>query len=102
MTDLVNQVEGEDHPRSRGEYQGDLKRKNQIAGSSPLSRGILIKNRPPVLHPRIIPALAGNTLLVSVDGAEEVGIIPALAGNTDGLLGCPLLGPDHPRSRGEY
>ena len=52
-----------------------------IPGSSPLSRGILI----PAVH-----------------SVVEVGIIPALAGNTSVVTGYGEQLPDHPRSRGEY
>ena len=50
-------------------------------GSSPLSRGILMKLARRKVSPRIIPALAGNTL-------QQVA-----------ERGIPM---DHPRSRGEY
>ena len=70
-----------DHPRSRGEYvevgHGEFER----VGSSPLSRGIPSPLRPAGLPPRIIPALAGNTI------------------SDPRRPGCRW---DHPRSRGEY
>ena len=50
-------------------------------GSSPLSRGILILNDATQNIQRIIPALAGNTMII--------------------VLILPMC-PDHPRSRGEY
>ena len=70
-----------DHPRSRGEYNSALTVLLPPAGSSPLSRGIRfpVTGRRP-FH-RIIPALAGNTCLVS-SGLDKQS--------------------DHPRSRGEY
>ena len=52
-----------------------------LAGSSPLSRGIL----------------SGG---LAIDVRD--GIIPALAGNTSWLTTLPRLLTDHPRSRGEY
>ena len=70
-----------DHPRSRGEYGAVKETQVHSLGSSPLSRGIrgCRTVRPPT--PRIIPALAGNTLAPSAS------------------IWTP---PDHPRSRGEY
>ena len=70
-----------DHPRSRGEYVFHVFRRDFLSGSSPLSRGILTSCFADKTRPRIIPALAGNTL-------QEM-LLPARAG-------------DHPRSRGEY
>ena len=70
-----------DHPRSRGEYVGALTTGPQNAGSSPLSRGIQSRHRPGFVPDRIIPALAGNTLPLSISA---------------------LAVTDHPRSRGEY
>ena len=52
-----------DHPRSRGEYSTRAVAAARTDGSSPLSRGILrtkYSTRRPL---RIIPALAGNTLV---------------------------------------
>ena len=70
-----------DHPRSRGEYDGDRCPTAPCAGSSPLSRGIRSWTvfRPPCRG--IIPALAGNTSRRSADVSSTT---------------------DHPRSRGEY
>ena len=70
-----------DHPRARGEHEGQTLEEIGAAGSSPRARGTLVLvaiGRPP---PRIIPARAGNTC-------------PAgrRAGNA----------PDHPRARGEH
>ena len=73
--------EGEDHPRSRGEYGCARYRNSPRPGSSPLSRGILNHFRSHVAICGIIPALAGNTT----------------AGSTPTLWHW-----DHPRSRGEY
>ena len=70
-----------DHPRSRGEYECGGHLLGTCFGSSPLSRGIRLRQG--------LPGPAG-------------GIIPALAGNTTACqpgLGYP---GDHPRSRGEY
>ena len=70
-----------DHPRSRGEYTAACHDGCQHRGSSPLSRGILPSFLTQLGSPRIIPALAGNT----IRGAHTL-----------------LRSPDHPRSRGEY
>ena len=70
-----------DHPRSLGEYRGNVQSSVLARGSSPLSRGILWWRRGRRWTIRIIPALAGNT-----------------------RWSRPIYGPrkDHPRSRGEY
>ena len=70
-----------DHPRSRGEYGNAQLTKLGALGSSPLSRGILRGPSSICRRRRIIPALAGNTLV---------------EGTLEGNVG------DHPRSRGEY
>ena len=70
-----------DHPRSRGEYAPTRAPASSQCGSSPLSRGIPDLCSGMHARWRIIPALAGNTLLLA----------PLL-----------LLDTDHPRSRGEY
>ena len=72
---------GTDHPRSRGEYYGPLGSVRQRNGSSPLSRGIRGLRGSDGRVPRIIPALAGNTLGRRGDSGRRT---------------------DHPRSRGEY
>ena len=50
-----------DHPRSRGEYSGERVSGIRVDGSSPLSRGIHVRDTDPHRKFRIIPALAGNT-----------------------------------------
>ena len=70
-----------DHPRSRGEYLTVNPERQEVLGSSPLSRGIRS---------------------IRLDRAGPMRIIPALAGNTSR---CSMEIPrrrDHPRSRGEY
>ena len=71
----------EDHPRSRGEYTHAKTTSASSWGSSPLSRGILVKSWSTRSRRRIIPALAGNTFWYRRETAF-----------------CR----DHPRSRGEY
>ena len=70
-----------DHPRSRGEYSILGLAEETMDGSSPLSRGILYRRTAVYYTGRIIPALAGNTLITPAQLAEA---------------------RDHPRSRGEY
>ena len=70
-----------DHPRSRGVYGGLMSELQEIAGSSPLARGLPRRSTRTKVTGRIIPARAGFT-------------------------GDPIKGsgrtPDHPRSRGVY
>ena len=70
-----------DHPRSRGEYSLTRFTPTLRRGSSPLSRGILLR-------------------IVCLFGARR--IIPALAGNTRYRAQPDVRAKDHPRSRGEY
>ena len=92
------------------------------AGSSPLSRGILLLSELTHSENRIIPALAGNTRVKQFRSWRGRGssplsrgiphiapqatafhrIIPALAGNTQPLRRGMNTMRDHPRSRGEY
>ena len=70
-----------DHPRSRGVYFHPRSHLARFAGSSPLARGLRLRE---CLHrqvARIIPARAGFTASNSVSAARS---------------------PDHPRSRGVY
>ena len=69
------------HPRSRGEYYPRCPFLHRSPGSSPLTRGILIR---PVVF------------------ASWRGFIPAHAGNTDPKVIVELFREVHPRSRGEY
>ena len=70
-----------DHPRSGGFYAHRRESRNEPPGSSPLARGLRVRERRERCHERIIPARAGFT----VDDEE----------------GTPG-GGDHPRSRGVY
>ena len=70
-----------DHPRSRGVYEVDPYVTAEIAGSSPLARGL------PKAAPR--------------DDVDR-RIIPARAGFTAGLQSAAQVPGDHPRSRGVY
>ena len=55
--------QSKDHPRSRGEYWQPVTLRPTGGGSSPLSRGIHTLTAPHNRPQRIIPALAGNTLV---------------------------------------
>ena len=70
-----------DHPRSRGVYSGFWTGTVQLAGSSPLARGLRQQPAEPGIEDRIIPARAGFTSVSALIAA---------------------LTPDHPRSRGVY
>ena len=71
----------EDHPRSRGVYTGGDGFEWGVDGSSPLARGLRLRNS-------IIPS--------------PLGIIPARAGFTCGSRSSWTRPADHPRSRGVY
>ena len=70
-----------DHPRSRGVYGPCSTSGSRAPGSSPLARGLHLRDAAPLAAARIIPARAGFTT-----GA--------------GRRAWPS--PDHPRSRGVY
>ena len=70
-----------DHPRLRGEYYKNFWNCSIVVGSSPLARGIPIKNEFQAYKNRIIPACAGNTSELSSSSPSS---------------------KDHPRLRGEY
>ena len=71
----------EDHPRSRGVYSTWASVAMMHAGSSPLARGLPVRDLDLAFPQRIIPARAGFT---SDDAAKK------------------LADQDHPRSRGVY
>ena len=70
-----------DHPRSRGVYDVWQTYCDDVAGSSPLARGLRILLR---------------------DGSAHRGIIPARAGFTCMTMLGIMNVKDHPRSRGVY
>ena len=70
-----------DHPRSRGVYAHAAMITAEIAGSSPLARGLRCPYHPGPRPGRIIPARAGFTRVRVVEGCRR---------------------RDHPRSRGVY
>ena len=70
-----------DHPRSRGVYAALESASVDVAGSSPLARGLLCHTSSCRLN---------------------MGIIPARAGFTPRKRIAPSERPDHPRSRGVY
>ena len=70
-----------DHPRSRGVYAARRAPARPRGGSSPLARGLPIRNPQTYVFSRIIPARAGFTLFQCVLSRSA---------------------EDHPRSRGVY
>ena len=76
-----NSASTRDHPRIRGEHQRGATYNEQIAGSSPHTRG------------------AHDWL---EDFADRPGIIPAYAGSTAGCGRRTARPRDHPRIRGEH
>ena len=70
-----------DHPRIRGEHVSLWDAMVRVSGSSPHTRGALLK-------------------IVNLTCRE--GIIPAYAGSTFWMLGFVLVVGDHPRIRGEH
>ena len=69
------------HPRSRGEHCLSDEMAEDAAGSSPLARGTRVERDPWAIRDRLIPARAGNTILL-----QKQHVSP----------------PAHPRSRGEH
>ena len=70
-----------DHPRSRGVYPRHHDGHIELAGSSPLARGLRLTGQPVEDPERIIPARAGFTNRAELRDSRR---------------------PDHPRSRGVY
>ena len=91
-----------DHPRSRGVYCACRRPGAAIRGSSPLARGLHLREQLHSVGHGIIPARAGFTCPVCHVGRVVAGIIPARAGFTRGPCPSPVRGRDHPRSRGVY
>mgnify|MGYP001673488437 CR=1 FL=1 len=73
--------QGADHPRSRGVYLQSATLSQQPQGSSPLARGLLPVFPTVNNSARIIPARAGFTIVLNIQGTRN---------------------GDHPRSRGVY
>ena len=91
-----------DHPRVCGEHFDTIMQRNEKAGSSPRMRGTQRRRGVPLLGCGIIPAYAGNTVVLSphvyytwgssprmrgtpllrININNRRGIIPAYAGNT--------------------
>ena len=112
----------EDHPRIRGEHAHFIITNLDKLGSSPHSRGTRALFFPFPRRSRIIPAFAGNTMIVfhspilrlgssphsrgtpqaDFQKARKPGIIPAFAGNTAAAGGTSFSFRDHPRIRGEH
>ena len=71
-----------DHPRAGGEHDFLLDGLDESSGTSPRWRGTLAFVAGGPAGPRIIPALAGNTVVKLATYGHFSRIIPALAGNT--------------------
>ena len=111
-----------DHPRIRGEHQTRQWQNGRTLGSSPHTRGALLRLLGPDLHGGIIPAYAGSTPTSpdcstrSTDHprirgehrrgglrvGQRAGIIPAYAGSTSRQVAPCSWAADHPRIRGEH
>ncbi len=78
---VCDDVPEQDHPRSRGDYNGRAITIRQRIGSPPLTRGLLYFYQILLCIPRITPAHAGTTHLYKRR---------------------KLQAQDHPRSRGDY
>ena len=91
----------EDHPRLRGEKPPQPQRKDTGAGSSPLTRGKVIRARRPRSTPRIIPAYAGKRS-IRVQGETVDRDHPRLRGEKIGILiiGLKSMGSS-PLTRGK-
>ena len=118
----VTQLQGEDHPRSRGVYDVMTASGWPVAGSSPLARGLREDAPRAVVVGGIIPARAGFTSLFAEYESNGGGssplarglrlmrraipcirrIIPARAGFTSRQYNAAHMETDHPRSRGVY
>ena len=70
------------HPRSRGEHYGAFQHARRQAGSSPLARGtwITLRRRPRIA--RLIPARAGNILIMLSARFGMVGSSPLARGTS--------------------
>ena len=100
---LLARAQGEAHPRSRGENVMQVRGDNGIEGSSPLTRGKLLRPSRATTPRRLIPAHAGKTVTCCPphlragsspltrgklggvgDNKHSSGLIPAHAGKTRG------------------
>ena len=111
-----------DHPRIRGEHDVAAPHRRARLGSSPHTRGALIRGAGRVVGDRIIPAYAGSTIVEEETGRKPIGssphtrgarrrlhrlrpryrIIPAYAGSTVPVGYVVQDRGDHPRIRGEH
>ena len=116
------QSEAWDHPRVCGEHHSNLAKTADQQGSSPRMRGTLSALLGEGLFCGIIPAYAGNTILLRIRALMKrdhprvcgehlfglvslryaVGIIPAYAGNTSPWNRTVRPARDHPRVCGEH
>ena len=117
---LLARAQGEAHPRSRGENVMQVRGDNGIEGSSPLTRGKLLRPSRATTPRRLIPAHAGKTVtccpphlragsspltrgkhLRYLHRRRREGLIPAHAGKTHREESGERDEWAHPRSRGE-
>ena len=80
FSSMSSSVSSTAHPRSRGENLCPRAGRQDVCGSSPLTRGKLIADTHALRQVRLIPAHAGKTVTISVHGPIRKA---------------------HPRSRGE-
>ena len=80
------EIEGGDHPRSRGVYRMVLSEQSKRDGSSPLARGLLLQVRDHGRKIRIIPARAGFTCTHQVMPQVAAGSSPLARGLHIGVL----------------
>ena len=89
-----------DHPRIRGEGDGEGKNPDMDGGSPPHSRGRRLHGRSPELLLGITPAFAGKADAVRME-IEERGDHPRIRGKAGRCYRLWARRGDHPRIRGE-
>ena len=92
---------GRDHPRSRGVYVEVINLTEREDGSSPLARGLRLRQVLARRNRGSSPLARGLPAAVCGDHAWH-GIIPARAGFTGTSTPSQSPRQDHPRSRGVY
>ena len=71
------------HPRSRGEHPIIFRRAKELCDSSPLARGTPLFSRRIKWPNRLIPARAGNTFGVFLNGYHRAGSSPLARGTPE-------------------
>ena len=69
-----------DHPRVCGEHEDQARILRTFQGSSPRMRGTQTMDPPTLQQMGIIPAYAGNTTVVQIDGNKVAGSSPRMRG----------------------